>query len=116
MYLSITGATPDNKLAKYQDFNTQSEAEAHATEYNGFAIQNPEGNQDFWIVDMEAKTVVVDTAAEDAAIAERLANAYKGLRAEAYPSIAEQLDDIYHNGVAGWKESIKAVKDQYPKP
>jgi len=36
-------------------------------------------------------------------------------RAEAYPAIAEQLDDIYHNGVAGWKASIKAVKDQFPK-
>jgi|SaaInlV_100m_DNA_6_1039743.scaffolds.fasta_scaffold50941_2 hypothetical protein len=36
-------------------------------------------------------------------------------RAKAYPAIAEQLDDIYHNGVAGWKASIKAVKDQFPK-
>tara|TARA_R100001460_G_C3502950_1_gene170603 strand:+ start:506 stop:838 length:333 start_codon:yes stop_codon:yes gene_type:complete len=32
-----------------------------------------------------------------------------------YPSIADQLDDIYHNGVDGWKETIKAVKDKYPK-
>ena len=40
---------------------------------------------------------------------------YARNRAEAYPSIADQLDDIYHNGVAGWKTSIKAVKDQYPK-
>jgi len=40
---------------------------------------------------------------------------YQRDRAEAYPAIAEQLDDIYHNGVAGWKASIKAVKDQFPK-
>ena len=32
-----------------------------------------------------------------------------------YPSIADQLDDIYHNGVDGWKETIKATKDKYPK-
>ena len=32
-----------------------------------------------------------------------------------YPSIAEQLDDIYHNGVDAWKATIKAVKDKYPK-
>ena len=32
-----------------------------------------------------------------------------------YPSIADQLDDIYHNGVDGWKATIKAVKDKYPK-
>ena len=32
-----------------------------------------------------------------------------------YPSIADQLDDIYHNGIDGWKETIKEVKDKYPK-
>ena len=36
-------------------------------------------------------------------------------RAAEYPSIEEQLDDIYHNGVDGWKTTIKAVKDKYPK-
>ena len=33
-----------------------------------------------------------------------------------YPSIADQLDDIYHNGIDAWKETIKATKDKYPKP
>jgi len=42
-------------------------------------------------------------------------NAYQRSRAEAYPSMAEQLDDIYHNGVDAWKATIKAVKDKYPK-
>jgi len=42
-------------------------------------------------------------------------NAYQRSRAEAYPSIADQLDDIYHNGIDGWKTTIKAVKDKYPK-
>jgi hypothetical protein len=37
-------------------------------------------------------------------------------RAEAYPPMADQLDDIFHNGVAGWKKTIQAVKDTYPKP
>jgi hypothetical protein len=32
-----------------------------------------------------------------------------------YPSIADQLDDLYHNGIDGWKSSIKAIKDKYPK-
>ena len=40
---------------------------------------------------------------------------YQAPRREAYPSIADQLDDIYHNGVDGWKTSIKAVKLQFPK-
>ena len=40
---------------------------------------------------------------------------YKYNRAAEYPSIKDQLDDIYHNGVDGWKTTIKAVKDKYPK-
>ena len=42
-------------------------------------------------------------------------NAYVDKRLAEYPSIAEQLDDIYHNGVDAWKATIKAVKDKYPK-
>ena len=40
---------------------------------------------------------------------------YKYDRANEYPSIVDQLDDIYHNGIDGWKETIKAVNDKYPK-
>ena len=40
---------------------------------------------------------------------------YKLDRADAYPTIKEQLDDLYHNGIDGWKTTIKAVKDKYPK-
>ena len=41
--------------------------------------------------------------------------AYQGKREAEYPSIAEQLDDLYHNGIDGWKATIKATKDKYPK-
>ena len=41
--------------------------------------------------------------------------AYQTNRAAEYPSIVDQLDDIYHNGIDGWKTTIKAVKDKYPK-
>jgi hypothetical protein len=43
------------------------------------------------------------------------ANAYKDLRAKEYPSIADQLDTLYHNGLDAWKAQIKTVKDKYPK-
>ena len=43
-------------------------------------------------------------------------NKYQRDRAVAYPSIKDQLDDLYHNGIDGWKTTIKAVKDKYPKP
>jgi hypothetical protein len=43
------------------------------------------------------------------------AKEYQRNRASEYPSIADQLDDLYHNGIDGWKTTIKAVKDKYPK-
>ena len=43
-------------------------------------------------------------------------DSYKSQRRAEYPSIEDQLDTIYHSGVAGWKTTIKAIKDKYPKP
>lgn len=40
---------------------------------------------------------------------------YKYQRANEYPSIAEQLDALYHKGYDGWKAEIEAVKNKYPK-
>ena len=38
-------------------------------------------------------------------------------RAKAYPSMADQLDYIYHNSITKWKsDMIKPVKDAHPKP
>jgi len=42
-------------------------------------------------------------------------NEYKYNRAAEYPSIVDQLDDIYHNGIDAWKAKIKTTKDKYPK-
>ena len=41
---------------------------------------------------------------------------YHAPRRAEYPSIADQLDDIYHNGIDAWKATIKTTKDKYPKP
>ncbi len=42
-------------------------------------------------------------------------NSYKSQRKAEYPSIEDQLDDIYHNGIDAWKATIKTIKDKYPK-
>ena len=47
--------------------------------------------------------------------AEWEAKAYARSRATEYPTIANQLDDLYHNGIDGWKTTIKAIKDKHPK-
>jgi hypothetical protein len=40
---------------------------------------------------------------------------YARKRSKEYPSIADQLDDIYHNSIDAWKATIKKTKDKYPK-
>ena len=40
---------------------------------------------------------------------------YQRKRKAEYPSIEDQLDDIYHNGISGWSATIKKTKDKYPK-
>lgn len=48
--------------------------------------------------------------------AEYESNQYQRDRASAYPSTADQLDMLYHQGIDGWKAEIKKVKDAHPKP
>ena len=57
--------------------------------------------------DIQAKQAELQTAYDN--------KKYQRDRAAEYPSIVDQLDDIYHNGIDGWKATIKATKDKYPK-
>ena len=42
-------------------------------------------------------------------------NSYKSKRRAEYPSIEDQLDQIYNEGIDAWKATIKVTKDKYPK-
>ena len=70
--------------------------------------------------DVEGKPVVINetkVAKEVAKLqAEYDAKKYQRDRASAYPSWQDQMDMLYHKGVAGWKAEIKKVKDANPKP
>ena len=67
-------------------------------------------------VQFTAEEEAARDAEEAAWAADRAANGYKSDRAAAYPSIADQLDDIYHNGIDAWKSHILAVKQAHRKP
>ena len=62
-----------------------------------------------------------EPTAEQIASYETAGNAVEALqtilnnRANDYPSIADQLDKIYHSGIDEWKKVIKTTKDKYPK-
>jgi hypothetical protein len=61
----------------------------------------------------DEQEVTYDNNAVEALMA---AEAYKDLRVKEYPSIVDQLDYIYHNGIDAWKTNmIDPVKTKYPK-
>ena len=82
-------------------------AEVSVNEENYETIQWHNGTTPISKSDIEAKIVELQ--------AEYDANQYQRNRAKEYPSIVDQLDDIYHNGIDGWKATIKVTKDKYPK-
>ena len=65
--------------------------------------------------DASGNKVTLEQSKIDAARTELAKLDYKWKRRQEYPSIADQLDDIYHNGIDAWKATIKATKDKYPK-
>lgn len=68
---------------------------------DGAGAFDAQGNQ--VTIDMDAVNAWVDP------------EAYKYKRQQAYPSIPEQLDLIYHQGLDAWKSAIQAVKEEFPK-
>jgi hypothetical protein len=76
-----------------------------------------DGSQDAYI--REGLTQITDAEADvmRAAKAQAFQSelTYVQQRQAEYPSIAEQLDMIFHGGVDGWKAQIQAIKDKYPK-
>tara|TARA_Y100000296_G_C5154254_1_gene248115 strand:- start:565 stop:966 length:402 start_codon:yes stop_codon:yes gene_type:complete len=51
-----------NKVSKYQDFDTKTEANTHVAKYGGFVALNPGGGTDYWTVNPVAKTVIFNQA------------------------------------------------------
>lgn len=114
-YLSIISVV-DTKIAKYQDFDTLGEAQAHATEYSGFAVASPGPQLDS--ITVIGKSLTYDTTVADLAEATKASNKYQRLRREEYPPVGDQLDALWKGGQAAtdMKVIIDAVKAKYPKP
>ena len=85
--------------------NPNAEFSVNASDIN--QIEWHQGTTPIPKADIEAKMVEVQ--------ADYDAKKYQRDREKEYPSIAEQLDDLYHNGIDGWKATIKTTKDKYPK-
>ena len=68
-----------------------------------------------WNLDIAKPTDTQIASYETAANTEETLQTILNNRAKDYPSIVDQLDDIYHNGIDSWKATIKTTKDKYPK-
>ena len=68
-----------------------------------------------WLSDDTQPTLAAIEAAHTTWQTAYDAQDYARSREAEYPSIVDQLDDIYHNGIDGWKATIKVTKDKYPK-
>ena len=99
----------------------------HAVQFDGTdgTVEYNDGTANEAITSISAYSTITDDhatkkAANETAAAElitaqaALEETYGWKREQEYPTVADQLDDIYHNGIDGWKATIKAVKDKYP--
>ena len=50
----------NNKVTKYQDFDSKSEADAHVATYGGFVDDKPSEHVEYWVVDADEKTLTYD--------------------------------------------------------
>ena len=88
-----------------KSINPNAEVSVNANDINQITWHN--GTTPISKADIEAKMVEVQ--------ADYDAKQYQRDRAAEYPSIVDQLDDIYNNGIDAWKATIKITKDKYPK-
>jgi len=108
----------NNKVTKYQDFVSKSEADAHVVKYGGFVAENPSDRIKYWVVDADKKTLTFDKSTADSDDAAKAAVAYKEVRRAAYPEIGDQLDALWKGGdaQAAMKLVVDKVKSDFPKP
>ncbi len=76
-----------------------------------------DGSQDAFI--KEGLVAITDAEVDNIRLAKaqaaEAALTYADRRLREYPSIADQLDTLYHGGYDAWKAAIDAVKNKYPK-
>ena len=80
------------------------------------SITNEDFNKITWHDDNPTNITKEDIETKQAELQTEYDNKeYQRDRKVAYPSLADQLDDIFHNGIESWKANIQIIKDKYPK-
>ena len=95
-----------NIIEAIKKINPNAEVTVNDDDYNQITWLN--GTTPISIEDIKTKQTELQTAYNN--------SEYQRKRKSEYPSIADQLDDLYHNGIDGWKATIKITKDKWSKP
>ena len=63
-YIAIV-KVENNRIAKYQDFQSQGDANAHISTYGGFVVETPvTGHMNYWVINEGAQTITHDSSAQ----------------------------------------------------
>ena len=118
-YIAVV-SVDGNKVTKYADFDSQSDADAHVAVYGGFAVENPGGKNPYWIANAANKTLSYDKDSFDEDEAAFTATQYQRDRKKEFSKkIGDQLDMIYWdqvNGTTTFKDFVAKIKSDNPKP
>ena len=87
--------------------NPNAEVNIKGSNIDTCEIEFLNGTSEISKADIKTKITEIETAYDN--------NAYQRKRASEYPSVKDQLDKIYHEGIDEWKKLIKVTKDKYPK-
>jgi|TARA_R110002110_G_scaffold252292_1_gene468157 hypothetical protein len=121
-YIAIVNTTPDNKIAKLQEYETKKEADDHILRVkdsfpNAFVVERPEPYVfEYMTVNVGAKTITFDKARWDSDQAVVTSTQYQRERLKEYPSIAELVVALYDTQDRAEIDQRRAdVKKKYPK-
>ena len=85
-YLAIV-KVENNRIAKYQDYQSKSDADTHVDGSGGFVIETPAtGHMDYWVINEGSKTLTHDSATQTA---DEAAREMKEIREHRYRLLTE---------------------------
>ena len=111
---------------KYAKFNDNGTIQFAPRDYNGISnwINDEEavlaeGYYPVEIPEAPVGMIFKQYVLKDGKITAEFEYSYMAQRRAEYPDLAEQFDMIFwdkHYGTTIWEDTIKAIKDKYPKP
>ena len=110
MYLVVVDTTPDNKIAKYQEYETRVDADAHVARVlpnypSAFVVDNPTPYVvDYTTVDVVAKTLTYDSVGYNS---DTVMNDWKSSMQGTDNGMPRYLEDIFNrDGTDGLPQAL----------